>query len=574
MGGVEMAMILPLAMLIPIFLVTLAKPGSKYGLLLILFMVSLVTAHYVARVSSENFSGNAYQAGRMEFYTFSLHVAKNNPFLGVGLRTPRDSELSNYNVWHPALTNKQFAVDVKTLVTSQNIFLTFVVGFGVPFGLLYLGAVTGLYVRLMRFVWHPPPEQVVPPMALVIPITGAVLHFMSMDIMLMPQIAWFFHVLLGMIPFPTKVQDKEKTKISPRIALKATTAIFATALLGILVGTHPTLATLKIPSMDQLRTYMTQIPILAPILAARTSPPHDEGSEKGSLVIHLEDFERAPLRHKLLFLFDNSPSMSKTESPWDPSRLKAGLSFLESVRRTISTDSRIGIRAFAMAGPFISGEIRISPRVSTLLFPWREAGMGGVPPDFPEEFSPGLNDMCSALHFSIQRDFMFVEPGLSPRIAVITDGQFRCPLGKVFENLSQSNLKNLKVMIDVIAVGMDEVHKRGLVPMVNHVGGIWIDLNNPSHSLSEATRYVRMLPVATPRSLMVQKGEQRYEVYPGRSVSLPAGQYSLRLSDPAPVSGKSQEFWDIYVAPKATSVYQISVRDGEVSVKAGHETPD
>jgi hypothetical protein len=46
------------------------------------------------------------------------------------------------------------------------------------------------------------PQQAtyLPALALLLPIAAGLLHFQVFDGLLNPQISWFFHVLLGMIP--------------------------------------------------------------------------------------------------------------------------------------------------------------------------------------------------------------------------------------------------------------------------------------------------------------------------------------------------------------------------------------
>jgi hypothetical protein len=41
---------------------------------------------------------------------------------------------------------------------------------------------------------------VVPPLALMLPLVTALLSFFVYDILLHPQVCWFFSVLLGLIP--------------------------------------------------------------------------------------------------------------------------------------------------------------------------------------------------------------------------------------------------------------------------------------------------------------------------------------------------------------------------------------
>ncbi len=79
-------------------------------------------------------------------------------------------------------------------------FLTLMVGLGIPFFILYVTALAVLLFRLLRVAVRPAPGAVIPPIALLIPLAGSLLHLMVMDLLMMSYVAWFFHVLLGLIP--------------------------------------------------------------------------------------------------------------------------------------------------------------------------------------------------------------------------------------------------------------------------------------------------------------------------------------------------------------------------------------
>ena len=574
LGGVELGVLIPMAMLIPAFFITMARPGSRYALLVVLLIVAAVTAHYVTRISSENFSGSQYQAERLEFYTFSLHVAEKHPFLGIGLRAPRDEALADYRVWHPNFTDKQFAAEVKRLVTSQNMFLTFMVGFGVPFALLYLAALGVLYGRLTRTTWRPPPEQVVPPMALLIPVTGCILHFLTMDIMLMPQVAWFFHVLLGMIPASAKAPAEEIRRVSLRYALGAAGATLATLVLGILVGTHPALAPARMPSMEQVRDYLAKMPLVAPIVSARKIPERQEIKPMGSLMINILDYEPVRGKCRVLFLLDNSRSMAKQSDPWTPDRFSAGLNFIELVGRAMPEGDRMGIRSFATSGPFKKGGREFSPRVSSLILAWQDTPLKGVSLELAEHIPPGPNNLCAALQFSAGRDFMFQEEGFSLRIAVVTDGSGACPLGQVIQDITARAGDRPRPAIDLVAIGMSEQTRTELGAVVDGTEGFLMAINRPEDAASAAKRYVKALSVSGPKPILVVGADSRLEVLPGRPITLPAGPYTLKLPEHTGITTGSQVPVEVSVSAGETSVFDVSIREGKVTVKKREEKPD
>lgn len=137
---------------------------------------------------------------RAENYPFSLHIARQNPFFGIGLRSPRDKYLEGYSIKYPYVTKEKFSGSVNWVVSSENIFLTFMAELGFPFLFLYTFSLGYLLLRLIRAARSPASGSSVHPLALVFPIGAALLHFMVLDGLLHPQISWFFHVLLGLIP--------------------------------------------------------------------------------------------------------------------------------------------------------------------------------------------------------------------------------------------------------------------------------------------------------------------------------------------------------------------------------------
>ncbi|HTY22871.1 MAG TPA: O-antigen ligase family protein [Desulfomonilaceae bacterium] len=139
---------------------------------------------------------------RAENYPFSWHIAIQNPLLGIGLRAPREKYLADYETVYPYATKEQFADSCKRIVVSENIFLTFMADLGFPFLLIYVGSVVILLIRLTRLTSDPNPPGFLPPVAILLPLVGALTHFLVLDGLLHPHVSWFFHILLGMIPRP------------------------------------------------------------------------------------------------------------------------------------------------------------------------------------------------------------------------------------------------------------------------------------------------------------------------------------------------------------------------------------
>lgn len=146
---------------------------------------------------------------RAENYPFSWHIAAQNPFFGVGLRAPRDKYLEGYSVKYPYVTKEKFAESLNRVVSSENIFLTFMAELGFPFVLLYIYSLGYLFLRIIRSAKDSSMRSWVHPFALFFPIGAATLHFLVLDGLLHPQISWFFHVLLGLIPVKAMHGDSD-----------------------------------------------------------------------------------------------------------------------------------------------------------------------------------------------------------------------------------------------------------------------------------------------------------------------------------------------------------------------------
>lgn len=172
----------------------------KYFLLILL--VSGVILFFFFRHLPLKKTGKEYEPAyyRVENYVFSWHIAVQHPLLGIGLLTPRDEFLKDYVIKYPYVTRHQFSKSLKRIIVADNMFLTFMVGVGFPFLLLYGFSLTTLFTRLVRSLGANPPATVIPPLALLLPLVMALLSFFIFDILLHPQVCWFFHILLGLIP--------------------------------------------------------------------------------------------------------------------------------------------------------------------------------------------------------------------------------------------------------------------------------------------------------------------------------------------------------------------------------------
>ncbi|MEW6387213.1 MAG: O-antigen ligase family protein [Thermodesulfobacteriota bacterium] len=178
-------------------------------ILLLLIPLLVITINFFHRLPKEKL-GRQFEPTyyRLENYPFSWHIAVQHPVWGIGLRAPREEFLKDYEVKYPYVTREDFLGSVRHKGTSENTFLTLLVGAGFPFVALYLFSLFILLARLVHSVNLPKETSGFPPLALLLPITAALLHFLVFDGLLFPQVSWFFHLLLGLIPGPGDSQTR------------------------------------------------------------------------------------------------------------------------------------------------------------------------------------------------------------------------------------------------------------------------------------------------------------------------------------------------------------------------------
>ncbi len=180
---------------------SLVRALSWRRLLVVLVVVAASLAYMVTHAAqskvAQDFDSALY---RLENYSFSWHIAQKHPWLGIGPWAPRDQPLSDYHVKHPHFTREGFRAAVSRGVTSENMYLTMMVDLGFPFLILYLTAVLILFVRLVAAALKPPSGVVFPPLAILLPLTAGLAHFLVFDGLYHPQVSWYFHLLLGLTP--------------------------------------------------------------------------------------------------------------------------------------------------------------------------------------------------------------------------------------------------------------------------------------------------------------------------------------------------------------------------------------
>jgi hypothetical protein len=176
-------------------------------LLLTLIATGLITGYYSHQLLWFKLS-KEYPYYRIENLPFSWSIARQHPIFGIGVRAPREEFLKDYNPRYPYVSKEKFTQDIREIVSADNIFVTFMTGLGIPFLIIYSIALILLLIRLLGITFKPPPGLAYPPLALLLPLAMALMHFQLYDGLLFAQNSWFFHILLGLIPVPAHKMEE------------------------------------------------------------------------------------------------------------------------------------------------------------------------------------------------------------------------------------------------------------------------------------------------------------------------------------------------------------------------------
>jgi hypothetical protein len=564
-GGVESALLIPPVILVLGLVLALSRTKSRLAPVIIVLFAVAVTAHYLSWVTTEGYSNKTYQSERLEFYNFSAHVAKQSPLVGIGIRTPRYHYLADYIGWHPNYSEKEFSANVKTLVTSQNILLTFMVGFGLPFAALYLFALVFLVIRLLRATFSPDPNSLIPPLALLIPITGAILHYMMMDILLTPMIAWFFHVLLALIPKPAPKAQRERIKIRSVFSV-AGLAIVA-ALLGTLVGTHPAFKPENLPSTDSIRDRFKKLPLISPVLESKSVQDTSDQLDWATLTINIQGYLGRPSNWDILCILDNSTSMVKMDAPWNPNRLADGLVFIDQLGQKSAPESKLAIKTFSDAGPLKRRGREINFRVSRLILPWISLPWHpGHVLRFPQDHA-GENNLCAAVESALTRDFVSANTNSGARILLVTDATTECFLDPVIESIKKTMIGGRHPLLDVAFMGATEPWSKRLLDEATETGGTGLNLVSPQDLSSCLDNYLKILKEPFLERVTVSREDYVQTVLPGSNLKLKPGTYDLKLPEIVGLEDSKRNVKGIKLSGGENRVLNILINDDQVTIE-------
>ena len=197
LSNLRSACLIPVALL---FTATALKMVRLKYLVKIVIPLIVIVAFFFHHLPAINLGlESAYY--RAENYFFSFHIATKHPLLGIGLTAPRNEFLNEYKIRYPYVTKEDFAGSVKRIRTSENVFLSFLAEVGFPFTIIYIFALVVLLTRLIRQLVKDGGDTLFHPIVLLMPILAGVLNFQVLDGLYHPQVSWFFHILLGLIPW-------------------------------------------------------------------------------------------------------------------------------------------------------------------------------------------------------------------------------------------------------------------------------------------------------------------------------------------------------------------------------------
>jgi hypothetical protein len=585
------------AVLIPVALVgvlaLLAAFGSRLvpAALLLVLVTSAVVTHYALYTAPRGLLH--CQEYRIESYPFSWHIAKKHPALGIGLRTSRNQFVEDYEVTTHDYPADLFAREVDFLVTSENVFLTLMVGLGLPFIALYGFALLVLLGRLLRLVFRPPPEEAAfHPLVLFLPLLGSILHSLTTDALLYPQINWYFHILLGLIPC-RPAASTEPALGWKTVCLRAAATVLVAAF-GIFLGTHQAVrpegsawtsplsqdrgSASSMNSADRVTSrdaspgtgVATDGPTppqragAVPRSQNRVGDPATESEvsvPEGELVVRLPDYVGSPVTWQVMVLLDNSETMTKEVSPWRPSRLAAAAEVASGLVGRVPDNAVVGLRYFS--GRF-SGrkDGRIMPlRMSLVLNhadrePPEALDRGG------EVFrEAGKNNLAAAALQSLGRDSAG-EEGYLGRLVLVTDGKSQgawSAVRKVIEN----QYPGTRTRMDVIALGMDPDHRQLFTELAEDSGGILLTVDTPTDVPSALARYLQQLRLRVVLPIEVRGLHREYCVMPGEPLKLPPGRYTIVVPPMEGLKKSARKIEEpVQIGAGETRVLPISVQEG------------
>ena len=191
--------LIALAAMLAVWILYLAR-RRKYLIISIVLAIALILPLEAQRRFARldpNINRHVSILHRLELYNFALHIWKNHPFMGIGLRSfTHEKYLADYHLRNQELHD--FPQAVAGLQTLDNMLLTGLVEFGTVMTLCYLGLVIFILVKYYRRLrsW---PESSPTDWYRLLVLIGFAIHSLTYDSLLFPPLNWLFHVQLGIM---------------------------------------------------------------------------------------------------------------------------------------------------------------------------------------------------------------------------------------------------------------------------------------------------------------------------------------------------------------------------------------
>lgn len=197
LAGSRFLVLLPLVLLPP--LLVFRNRFSRKVAIMALGISLLLCLAYFYRYPGERLQlhNNESVFYRLEGYPAAWEIIKQNPLLGIGIRTPRVEHLKTFEPLWGIVTAKRYLPVVQRNVTFDNQFLSLLVEIGVPATLLYLGLLAQLFRRYRANIRAGLLDRPTGG-ALSFVLLASLIHFLICDSLYFPQTNWFFHVMLGL----------------------------------------------------------------------------------------------------------------------------------------------------------------------------------------------------------------------------------------------------------------------------------------------------------------------------------------------------------------------------------------
>ena len=150
-----------------------------------------------------------------------------------------------------------------------------------------------------------------------------------------------------MIPKPAPKEQRQKIRVRSVLIVAGLTIL--TAVVGIIVGTHPAFNPENFPSSDEIKIKFRKLPIISALFEAKIVQEGQPQDTRAWLTINLKGYQPGPSHWAILCVLDNSTSMLKDDESGTPSRYSVGLTLLNSLARDTSAGSKFAVRDFGAA---------------------------------------------------------------------------------------------------------------------------------------------------------------------------------------------------------------------------------